>query len=147
MPFILDSHICSLKSNVPYCQLFTISTISTIYSDAGRWKTLGGPVLMVGIICPPPVGIGLTDLPNIGGASGPPGPPSSGTTVNAFAFHKVFLPFPDHFIRFLLHFFCFRYWSKCRQTKTWIPAQKFSSFTTVCIKPNGTKIIWKKPKF
>ena len=30
---------------------------------------------MVGIICPPPVGIGLTDLPNIGGASGPPGPP------------------------------------------------------------------------
>ena len=27
---------------------------------------------MVGIICPPPVGIGLTDLPNIGGASGPP---------------------------------------------------------------------------
>ena len=50
-------------------------------SDAGRWKTLGGPVLMVGIICPPPVGIGLTDLPNIGGASGPPGPPSSGTTA------------------------------------------------------------------
>ena len=37
---------------------------------------------MVGIICPPPVGIGLTDLPNIVGASGPPGPPSSGTTVN-----------------------------------------------------------------
>jgi hypothetical protein len=30
---------------------------------------------MVGIICPPPVGIGLTDLPNIGGVSGPPGPP------------------------------------------------------------------------
>ena len=30
---------------------------------------------MVGIICPPPVGIGLTDLPNIGGARGPPGPP------------------------------------------------------------------------
>ena len=66
-------------------------------------------------------------------------------------FHKIFLPFPDHpafhqvFITFL--FFCFRYWSKCHQTKTWIPAQKFSSFTTVCIKPNGTKIIWKKPKF
>ena len=35
---------------------------------------------MLGIICPPPVGIGLTDLPNIGGASGPPVPPSSGTT-------------------------------------------------------------------
>ena len=40
-------------------------------------KLWGGPVVMVGIICPPPVGIGLTDLPNIGGASGPP---SSGTT-------------------------------------------------------------------
>ena len=38
-------------------------------------KLWGGPVLMVGIICPPPVGIGLTDLPNIGGASGPPAPP------------------------------------------------------------------------
>ena len=30
---------------------------------------------------PSAVGIGLTDLPNIGGASGPPGPPGSGTTV------------------------------------------------------------------
>ena len=48
-----------------------------LISDAGRWKTLGGPVLMVGIICPPPVGIGSTDLPNIGGTSGPPGPPGS----------------------------------------------------------------------
>ena len=45
-------------------------------------KLWGGPVVMVGIICPPPVGIGLTDLPNIGGASGPPGPPSSGTTAS-----------------------------------------------------------------
>ena len=26
------------------------------------------------------VGIGLIDLPNIGGASGPPGPPGSGIT-------------------------------------------------------------------
>ena len=31
---------------------------------------------------PSPVGIGLTDLPNIGGASGPPGPPGSGITAN-----------------------------------------------------------------
>ena len=30
------------------------------------------------------VGIGLTDLPNIGGASGPPGPPSSGITEQVF---------------------------------------------------------------
>ena len=29
---------------------------------------------------PSPVGIGLTDLPNIGGTSGPPGPPGSGIT-------------------------------------------------------------------
>ena len=30
---------------------------------------------MVGIICPPRVRIGLTDVPNIGGASGPLAPP------------------------------------------------------------------------
>ena len=30
---------------------------------------------MVGIICPPPVGIGLTDLPNIGEPVAPPDPP------------------------------------------------------------------------
>ena len=29
---------------------------------------------------PSQVRIGLTDLPNIGGASGPPGPPGSGIT-------------------------------------------------------------------
>ena len=35
----------------------------------------------MGIFCPPPVGIGLNDLPNIGGgASGPPGPSGSGIT-------------------------------------------------------------------
>ena len=34
----------------------------------------------MGIICPSPVQIGLTDMQNIGGASGPPGPPGSGTT-------------------------------------------------------------------
>ena len=46
-----------------------------LYSDAGRWKTLGVPVVICGDNLPSPVGIGLTDLPNIGGASGPPGPP------------------------------------------------------------------------
>ena len=50
------------------------------YSDAGRWKTLEGPVVIDGDNLPSPVGIGLTDLPIIGGASGPPGPPGSGTT-------------------------------------------------------------------
>ena len=37
----------------------------------------------MGIICPPPVGIGLTDVPNIGGASVPPEPPGSGITAFA----------------------------------------------------------------
>ena len=36
-------------------------------SDAGRWKTLGVPVVISGNNLPSPVGIGLTDLPNIGG--------------------------------------------------------------------------------
>ena len=50
------------------------------YSDAGKLKTLGGPVVIGGDNLPSPVQIGLTDLQNIGGASGPPGPPGSGTT-------------------------------------------------------------------
>ena len=39
------------------------------------------PVVIGGDILSSPGGVGLTDLPNIGGASGSPGPPSSGTTV------------------------------------------------------------------
>ena len=38
------------------------------------------PVVIGGDNLPSPVGIGLTDLPNIEGASGSPGPPGSGTT-------------------------------------------------------------------
>ena len=38
------------------------------------------PVLIGGDNLPSPVRLGLTDLQNIGGASGPPGPPGSGTT-------------------------------------------------------------------
>ena len=38
------------------------------------------PVLIGGDNLPTPVGIGLTDLSNIGRASGPPGHPSSGIT-------------------------------------------------------------------
>ena len=44
-----------------------------------------GPKVIGGDNLPSLVGIGLTDLPNIGGASGPPGPPSSGTTEWYFA--------------------------------------------------------------
>ena len=39
------------------------------------------PVVIGGDNLPLPVGIGLTDLPNIGGASGPPGPLGSGITA------------------------------------------------------------------
>ena len=39
----------------------------------------------MGTICPPPVGIGLTDLPNIWGASGPPDPPGSDITEQRLA--------------------------------------------------------------
>ena len=42
---------------------------------------MGVPVVIGGDNLPSPVEIGLTDLPNIGGASGPPGPPSSGITA------------------------------------------------------------------
>ena len=38
-------------------------------------------VVIGGENLPSPVRVGLTDLQNIGGASGPPGPPGSGTTV------------------------------------------------------------------
>ena len=41
----------------------------------------GGPAVIGGDNLPSPVRIGLTDLQNIGGASGPPGPPGSGTTA------------------------------------------------------------------
>ena len=44
----------------------------------------GGAVVMVGIICPPPVEIGLTDLPNIWGASGPPGPPGPASLIKTY---------------------------------------------------------------
>ena len=38
---------------------------------------------------PSPVGIGLTDLPKMGGGSGPPGPSSSGITeLNEFELHQ-----------------------------------------------------------
>ena len=44
-----------------------------------------------GIICPSPVGIGLADLPNIGGASGTPGSgiPVNGTDLNHTTFSRT----------------------------------------------------------
>ena len=55
-------------------------------SDAGRWKTLGGPVVIGGENLPSPVQVGLTDLQNIGGASGPPG---SGTTAESYIWFQL----------------------------------------------------------
>ena len=52
----------------------------TGFSEAGSLKTLRVPVLIGGNNLPSPVGIGLTDLPNIGETSGPPGPPGSSIT-------------------------------------------------------------------
>ena len=42
---------------------------------------MGVPVVIGGDNLPSPVGIGLTDMPNIGGASGPTGYSGSGITV------------------------------------------------------------------
>ena len=50
-------------------------------SDAGRWKTLGVPVVIGVDNLPSPVRIGLTDLTNIGGPVAPLAPPGSGTTA------------------------------------------------------------------
>ena len=41
-------------------------------SDAGRGKTLGVPVVISGDNLPSPVGIEMTDLPNMGGGQWPP---------------------------------------------------------------------------
>ena len=43
-------------------------------------KNIGLPVVIGGDNLRTPVAVGLTDLPNIGGPSGPPDPPGSGTT-------------------------------------------------------------------
>ena len=40
-----------------------------LVSDAGSWKLLGVPVVIGGHNLPSPVGIGLTDLPNMGGGA------------------------------------------------------------------------------
>ena len=67
----LFSQFCSWRKLIFNIQCSKFITCKA----AGRWKTLGGPVVMVGIICPPPVWIGLTDLPNIGGPLAPLAPP------------------------------------------------------------------------
>ena len=50
----------------------------------------GGPVVIGGDNLPSPVRIGLTDLQNIGGASGPPCPPGSCTSEEIAIMHRLF---------------------------------------------------------
>ena len=85
--------ICSASNNISLTSQLEIShmlkgTTSEIQhsakyhygSDAGKWKTLGGPVVIGGDNLPSLVGIGLTDPPNIrGGGRGTP--PNSGITA------------------------------------------------------------------
>ena len=80
------------------------SRLSTWVSDAGRWKTLRGPVVIDGNNLPSPVRIGLTDLPNIGGASGPPGPPvpASLNDMEWAVFAHSLRPFSNPLDRFLV---------------------------------------------
>ena len=44
---------------------------------------------MDGEMLPSPVQIGLTDLQNIGGASGPPGPPGSSITAKLYLHLRI----------------------------------------------------------
>ena len=45
------------------------------------------PVVIGGDNLPSPVGIGLTDLPYIGGSSGPPGPPVPASLLLTMLLH------------------------------------------------------------
>jgi hypothetical protein len=71
-------HVCC-----KYSLIFWICNI-----DAGTWKTLGVPVVIGEDNLPSPVGIGLTDLPNIGwGGSCPPGPPVPAALLQGMRLH------------------------------------------------------------
>ena len=47
-----------------YVLYFLLRQIIVLFSDAGRWKTLGVPQVKGGQNLPPMVGIGLTGVPN-----------------------------------------------------------------------------------
>jgi hypothetical protein len=61
-----------------------MSKIIYLNSDTGRRKTLGVPVVLGGDNLPSPIGIGLTDLTNIGGPTGLPGSGITDLKVNIF---------------------------------------------------------------
>ena len=68
--------VCMKQQLIFEIRHFQINELSRTYissiviiSDAGRWKTLGVPVVIGGNNLPSPVGIGLTDLLNIGGGA------------------------------------------------------------------------------
>ena len=54
-------------------------------------KTRGCQYYLVGIICPPLVVIGLTDLPKSGGAMAPPAPPGTTGLPNCHTHQYVFI--------------------------------------------------------
>ena len=71
--------------------LISKSLAIILFSDACKVKK------KMGIICPPPVGIGLTDIPNIGG-SGLPAPGSGITEFDIDCDIWTELPLPSPFI-------------------------------------------------
>ena len=89
--------LCDNTGNLQDCKK-VLTTYSYVCSDVGRWKTLGVPVEIGGDNIPTynrpsPVGIGLTDLPNMGGGQWPPlGHPGSGITYMYYpTYDKVVL--------------------------------------------------------
>ena len=88
--FFTFRHHCSVYFVVFLCNC----KVSSCYyiSDAGRWKIFGVSVVIGGDNLSSQDGIGLTDLPNIGGSSGPPAP-GSGITVYATYLETIILAY------------------------------------------------------
>ena len=68
-------------------------------SDAGRWKTLGGPVVIGGDNLPSPGSNRVNWSAKYWGGQWPPGPPGSGTTGPIQLFLKFILRRPQNFAK------------------------------------------------
>ena len=100
-----------------YCENFKVSgTISTyvlillpsynilkLHSDAGRWKTLGGPVVIGRENLPSLVRVGLTDLQNIGGGPVAPLAPPVPAPLAIIAITRWFLASSVYLCTIYLH--------------------------------------------
>ena len=74
-----------------YSKIIKFESLSSTchISNAGRWKTLGVPVVIGGDNLPSPLQIGLSDLTNIGGGGqGPPWPPRFRHHCNRMGYMK-----------------------------------------------------------